>query len=544
MRIRSFAFGLLSILIGGGVVEGQTHVYTHYDDVSATQYGRSLAGIGDVDGDGYGDYVIGAPFDGNGGSTAGRAVVISGRTKVAIREHLGAPEEQFGTSVSESGDIDGDGRPDYVVGALYGAGSGVKAGSAHVYSGATGALLATFHGDALFDGLGSAVSDAGDVDLDGMPDLVIGAFRDDDGNPDAGSVRVYSGQSGALLYQFDGDNTVDELGSKVSGAGDVDMDGYADVMSGTTKVDGAAGINVGLVRVYSGRTGGVLHQILGTEQGEFVGSALSDLGDVNGDGGDDFIVGAYGYGFLTQRGRVQVISGIDGAVLFSAEGEDTSSKLGASVSAIGDVDGDGIPDVLAGAAASSFSEDYVDLYSGATGASLGRASAPVPTSDFARSVASIDDVQGDGVPDFIVGGPELGHVYLWVTACKQGSSYGTGCPGTGGLVPQLDALGCATPGSGVLLHLHDALPGAQALLFLGLAPADTPVGGGCAFLVAPPMISVAFTVQGTIAPGEAYFGGGVPLSTQPLDVFLQTFLIDAGGALGFSATKGLKLPIQ
>nr|MBC8329289.1 FG-GAP repeat protein [Planctomycetota bacterium] len=236
----------------------------------------------------------------SGGATRGAAFagpgrVYDGATGSAIWQFGGASSgSHFGGSVAGAGDTDGDGFADLIVGAEEAEPGGrVRAGSAYVYSGATGSLLRQFDGAAAGDALGYSVSGAGDVDGDGAADLVVGALRANPGGlMGAGSAFVYSGASGSLIWQFDGASEHDFLGVSVSGAGDLDGDGHADLLVGATGVDLPTATNVGAASVYSGATGGLLGQFVGAATDDELGRAVAGAGDVDADGTPDLIVGA------------------------------------------------------------------------------------------------------------------------------------------------------------------------------------------------------------------------------------------------------------
>jgi len=142
--------------------------------------------------------------------------------------------------VSGAGDVNGDGFADLIVGSSIG-------NMAQVFSGVDGSVLYTFDGDSNFDWLGFAVSDAGDVNDDGVADLIIGVVLDDNNGTDSGSARVLSGSDGSVLYSFDGDSPSDFFGHSVSGLGDINGDGVDDFIVGAS--NGGAN-NGGYARVF------------------------------------------------------------------------------------------------------------------------------------------------------------------------------------------------------------------------------------------------------------------------------------------------------
>ena len=129
--------------------------------------------------------------------------------------------------------------------------NGADSGSARVFSGLDGSILYTFYGDSAGDAFGGSVAGAGDVNQDGYPDLIAGAQWDDDNGISSGSARVFSGADGAVLYTFYGDSAHDCFGVSVAGAGDVNKDGYADLIVGA-HLDDDNGSNSGSARVISG----------------------------------------------------------------------------------------------------------------------------------------------------------------------------------------------------------------------------------------------------------------------------------------------------
>ena len=211
-------------------------------------------------------------------------------------------------------------------------GAGLAQGTVWVYSGVDGSLLYRFWDETeQDDSLGASASGAGHVNGDGYDDLIAGAPTVSTNGLYSGSARVYSGIDGSLLYSLYGANERDQFGYSVSGAGDVNGDGYDDFIVGSPE-ENTNGFASGSARVYSGLDGSVIHTFHGetldsegsmfVTKSEFFGRSVSGAGDVNGDGYDDVIVGSpYNDNpndILLQdnSGSATVFSGIDGSVLY------------------------------------------------------------------------------------------------------------------------------------------------------------------------------------------------------------------------------------
>ena len=414
-------------------------LYTFTGEASSDNLGYSVSGAGDVNNDGYADLIVGAHWNDAGGTNAGRAYVYSGQTGALLYTFTGAAtDDLFGCSVSGAGDVNNDGYADVIVGARYNDAGGSDAGRAYVYSGQTGAPLYTFTGAAGADLFGGSVSGAGDVNKDGYADLIVGAYFNDAGGSDAGRAYVYSGRTGALLRTFTGAAAGDLFGGSVSGAGDVNDDGYADLIVGARHND-AGSSDAGRAYVYSGQSGALLNTFTGAAAGDEFGCSVSGAGDVNKDGYADLIVGAY-YNDAggTNAGRANVYSGQTGALLHTFTGEAADNWFGFSVSGAGDVNNDGCADLIVGAwynDAGGVDAGRAYVYSGQSGALLYTFTGEAAEDYFGYSVSGAGDINNDGYADLIIGawynnagGVDAGRAYVYScpTAYLCGDADGSG----------------------------------------------------------------------------------------------------------------------
>ncbi|HKI93815.1 MAG TPA: FG-GAP-like repeat-containing protein [Gemmatimonadales bacterium] len=369
-------------------------VIREWDGESAgDQFGWIARNIGDVDHDGVNDVTTSAPTRNVGGANAGRVYVYSTKSGKLLWTRDGRPGDRLGIGIEAAGDVNHDGTPDVIAGAP-------GAGKAYVYSGRDGRTLRTFTAEDSTDGFGRHVADAGDVNGDGYADVIVGAPLNDAGGNDAGRAYLYSGRDGRVLRTFTGARAGDQLGAAEAGAvvhgtawivigapaagprhtgtvyvyrgltggpaftvpsdstgaalgamfvsvvGDVNGDGTPDIYASDWP-NRAKGRSTGRIYVYSGKTGTPLLTLTGETAGDGFGIGPADQGDVNHDGYDDLVIGAWQFGGAAPSGgRIYVYSGKDGTLLRTITGRVDGETLGFDATGMGDVDGDGTPDML------------------------------------------------------------------------------------------------------------------------------------------------------------------------------------------------------
>jgi len=472
--------------------------------------GWSVSGAGDVNGDGIPDFIAGALYADNG-LASGSAYVYSGANGTLLYQFDGQNSaDRFGESVSAAGDVNGDGFDDLIVGADSSDNGGSSSGSAYIYSGVNGALLYQWDGQKPADRFGGTVSGAGDVNGDGFDDVIVGADGVDNNGGNSGAAFVYSGANAALLYQFDGQNADDHLGRSVSGAGDLNGDGFDDVFIGADGADNN-GSNSGSAYVYSGANGTLLYRFDGQNPGDTLGGSVSRAGDVNSDGFEDLIVGAFrsdNNGF--ESGSAYVYSGANGALLYQWDGENSSDHFGWSVSGAGDVNGNGHDDVIVGANNSSnnsVGSGSAYVYSGAHGSLLYQWDGQSSSDRFGGSVSGAGDVNGDGFDDVIVGADssdafrfDSGTAYVYSVSAKYS------------ITPM-------TAGSPATFTITGAAPNSSVTLGYSLSGAGpfTTVFGVAA--MTPPINTL--TVLSADANGDASWTVNVPGSVSGSTLYTQ-----------------------
>jgi hypothetical protein len=395
--------------------------------------GYSVAGAGDVNGDGYSDIIVGAHGYDNGQSDEGAAFVYHGSanglsTSASAMLESNQAGAQMGYSVSTAGDVNGDGYSDVVVGA-HGYDNGqTDEGAAFIYYGSASGLSTSaavmLESDQVSAYLGYSVAGAGDVNGDGYSDMVVGAYGYSNGQTFEGVAFVHhgsaSGISTTVSAVLESNQASSTFGFSVSGAGDVNGDGYSDVVVGAYQYDNGQ-ISEGAAFVYHGSTGGLsttASAMLESNQANtFLGFSVSGVGDVNGDGYSDVVVGSVNYtNGQTDEGAAFVYhgsaSGLSTTAAATLESNQASANMGRSVASAGDVNGDGYSDVVVGAYRydnGQTDEGVAFVYHGSASGISTAASAMVESNKTSAymgiSVSSAGDVNGDGYNDVIVAAP-------------------------------------------------------------------------------------------------------------------------------------------
>ena len=509
-------------------------------------WGQAVALLPDLNSDGCAEMLIGTPDD----TSFGSAYLVSGKAPhLLMKQHHGVTAgDDFGAQVANAGLVDGDSKADYLVSAprtavWFGLFIHNDAGVVSLFSGASGSILNTFHGDASDDLFGEALAGGSDVTGDGRPDVLIGAPHAG-GSLEYGYAELYDGATGALLVHHDGTGFFGHFGAAVAFVGDLTGDGRSEYAIGAPDEDVPGSpftlADAGVLRVYNGATHGLLYSRSGT-YGDELGYSICAGGDTDGDGVRELLVGAPGENLGV--GRATVYEGSAGIVLRNYGGPELGGedRFGSSVANVGDINKDGRNELAVGATLDDFGGGgCVSVFDGAhLFQTLYYA-----FGDGAGARSTLDgggDVNADGWPDLLVGLPGSD-----ITASAGGSAVCTGqltfqevVGAAGPHNPIFEiAGGMLESGSLADLSLTNCPDGGSAFLLLSAVAGNAPFKGGTLVPALVPSLLVTFPF---LPGGELHLP--VPGGSGPLTLYAQ-FLVSgyaSGAPLGLSNALAIEL---
>jgi hypothetical protein len=540
---------VLSVLLGSAAfagaqsfVECTRTLHVLEGEAAGDQFGWVSAPVPDVNGNGAPEVLVGAPFHASGGASAGRVYLFDGRTGAELYHVDGAAGERLGSAVRDAGDVDGDGTGDLIVG-----GPGGVPGVARVLSGVDGSEIHAIRIGTSGDAFGYAVCNAGDVDLDGVPDHAIGARFEDSAGNNAGRVYVVSGADGStVLRSILGLAAGHTLGTAVANLGDVTGDGRAELAIGAANAGSGSRGRVYVhdlandVRLYT-----LAPDANGAEFGQFFVDAA---GEIDGDGFPDLYVGDFAD--TSGRGRAYLFSGPTGARLRTfAGGVGDGFGIGRP---LGDLDGDGRTEMLLASwtnSSGAAGAGRAAVYAGSDGTRLRTVTSTTAGENFGFDAHGLGDVDGDGEPELVVTAATFasarGRVY--VIAREPVAAFGVGLAGTGGVEPTLTFTGCPRLGEVVTFDVALGRGAAFGSLLLGATRQDLPYRGGTLYPGAP-FVRWRHRLSGTsglAGDGAAAFVQAIPLDPALAGVtfYAQALYLDPGAVQGASLTAALRLDV-
>lgn len=509
-----------------------------------------LTAVPDLDGDGTGDWLAG---DNTHDLGRGLVEARSGLDGSLLYSILGDPGSHFGVSMSVVGDLDADGVLDFAVGSPYDARVASYAGRVSLHSGRTGALLGEVGTPALEDFLGWAVASPGDVDGDGIPDIAASSLREDSPAESAGAVRVFSGATGVELWVAHGHAAYALFGTSLTTLADRTGDGVRELLVGEP------GMSPEQVHVLSGADGSpvlVLSASDLTGDGRF-GTAVAGVGDQDGDGIEDFVVGApYEKTRSYREGLVRLIAGADGSTLAEWSGLSPGDRLGSFVGGVDDLDGDGRRELVMAAPEGFLGESlmgYVQVRSSSDGSVL-RFWPGLAGETFGTAFAELGDRDGDGLSDTLVAAPGTtnGSVRLLSGGYATGDSYcfadtanpcpcgnqdpEGGCANATGAGARLFAFGNRSLAVDDMHFVATGLPQhTTAMLLMGASPQRKPLENG---LLCVGGSLQRFPILSSSTWHAVHYGPGLPGTLHVSSfttTYFQLWLRDPNGPCGGSS---------
>lgn len=459
--------------------------------------GSAVAVVPDCDGDGVPEIAVGTPNE----APAGAVRVHSGRTGAVLRTWFGeSVGAQFGNSIAVIGDLDGGGKADLVIGAPRTTFSKSEQGAVYLHSMEYQSPYFVLPGSSVGDHLGACVANVGDVDGDGKDEYAYSAPDSDVGVlTDCGAVVVCGYAPLSYVGWLSGNGNGQQLGTSIAAAGaDFDGDGRRDVLVGSPGYSTANQQRIGRVGIYSvSASSSEVGSRIGTQSYEHFGLALAGIGDTDGDGVPEFVVGSPGFdGAHADGGRVQWFEGRYGAAVREVRGDGPWS-LGRALACF-DWTGDGQRELLVGA------PGFLVTNVGALGAVRvlrpqdgALQSTLVGWGDdslYGFALAGGLDFNGDGALELVVGAPHddragvsRGCARLLLADTTKPYRYCSAKVNSAGCAPQIGWSGGASLSLGDNLHITatNVLAQKAGMLFWGLAQISQPFGGGTLCVAQP-----------------------------------------------------------
>ncbi|MBC8404531.1 MAG: FG-GAP repeat protein [Planctomycetes bacterium] len=327
--------------------------------------------------------------------------VVGGEWNVRQQlEHSQVVGSDFGFAMYGQGDVDGDGVADLIVGAPSDSTGGwSENGSVFVYSGLTYQQLYKFSGNSDLGSLGFAVT-ATDLNNDGYADIIASEYFQ-------ATIYIWSGANGQLMNTFTLPGA-QYFGEDLEIVADRDGDGINEILIGTSDATVNGMTFAGRVQLRSGATGALIHQWFGAKSKDNFEAAVTELGDITGDGIGEFAIGIPGWDFFDREGAIQVIDGATYVAVKSFWTGAAFGQLGIDLANPGDVNGDGVGDLLASATGYGSYDGKVYAFDGASQFSWVIYGIPGQGNYdfFGENIAAAGDVNQDGFADFLAGASE------------------------------------------------------------------------------------------------------------------------------------------
>lgn len=520
---------------------GQAVLSTH-QGATGHQLGAAVCPAHDFDQDGTDDLLVGAPGASIAGSAAGRIEYISGLTGKSLLVREGPSTfARFGAAVERLIDYDGDGAPEYAIGAP-GTGGSSPRGAVHIVHGKTLATILVIDGPSQSARFGEHVRLLNDHTGDGIPEFAVSASGFDNGILfGVGAVLIYNGWSAALIRLIPGQVAFDGLGKSMDRVPDTNGDGKSELIVGAPGADPAGIPGGGQASLIDPVTGTILRVYSGSAPGEAFGTTCAGVMDTNGDGLPEILVGAPAAspGGISFAGRAELIAAASGAVLQTFMGQVSGAQLGTTVAGLDDLDRDGRGDYVVGSpfatsTAGLAGAGRLTFYSGATHGLLWVLEGELAGANFGAAVRYAGAEDSNARPAFAtgsigktpLGGDASGRVELRRSLCGI-----------------LDIASTGQMGTQWSLTLR-ANPFSQAVLLLDTQPGSWPSAYGKLCLALTPQMQVAIlplvSASGLTGGAGTIPAVGIPANTT---FHMQCLASDPIGFAGFLTTECTTLTI-